>query len=605
MKNNTIIIAEIGINHDGSLEMAKLLVKEALDSGCDQIKFQYRRPSNSTFQLELGSEIVQSEINRVYIAPPEIMKLAEMIKDSKRKVGISFFSLSDAYDFQEQFHYFDFFKIPSASNKNEELIKYLSGQNKPVYLSLGMLEHYEVVQLASLYSKNLNVIPFHCVSNYPTKVFNSNLNYINSLRDLWDRPIGYSSHDDNLLVLAKAIDLGVEFLERHIALDRRESGLDKSSSSTPEEFRMLREFIDFYELIQRPMSNRIPNQGEKLNRQNLGYSLYSLRDFESGMPVTLDDFVERSPAVGLTTNEFKSLSTHVLKGSLNMDEPVSRLHFQDIQNLNKELQLIAQQKLISVPVRYHDIHLAEQTLGLNAYEFHLSYNDLKLDVDIENLINPNYFYSIHTPDYISSTQILDIHSVDSQIANESQKTLDRCISMSLQIAELTGKSVPVIASINTNSEKQNFYEKLKDLQLWAETREVDFLPQWLPPIAWYFGGSVPLKFMNSPEAISKIQQMDIKICLDFSHLILSCNFFNLDLRKTYEILAPYSSHHHLASADGIDSEGTSLRNCTPEQQQIVQEIVDSNCVKVLEVWQGHLNRFAGFIPEIQYIDKLN
>lgn len=604
MASSTTLIAEIGINHDGSFELAELLVKGAIDAGCDQVKFQYRTPLSSALQMELGSEIIQSEIARIYMAPKEIMKLAKIVKESGRKVGISFFSLNDAYDFLEELDFFDFFKIPSASNQNEDLVKYLSKRDRPVYLSLGMLNHGEVVQLADLYSGDIRIIPFHCVSNYPTKLYNSNLNYISVLKDMWKRPIGYSSHDDNVLVLAKAIDLGVMYLERHIAVDRRELGIDKSSSSTSEEFRMLREYIDFSKLLQQPISRRIPNQGEKLNRQNLGYSLYSSRDYEAGTRVALEMLVERSPAVGLTTAEFKSLSTNILKKPLSAQEPLSKFHFEETYNLDIKHQILAQNKLISVPVRFHDFKEAEQRLGLNAYEFHLSFNDMKFDVDLREFVTPSYHYSIHAPDYISSSQILDIFSGDEQIANESRKTIEQCFSMALQLQDLTGRIIPVVASINTNSSESNFYEKLKDLQLQSADKGVHFVPQWLPPIAWYFGGSVPLRFMNSPEAIVKIQDLGIRICIDFSHLILSCNFFGLDLPEVYSSLALHCSHHHLAGAEGIDSEGTSLVNCTPEQKLIAQEIINATGIKVLEVWQGHLNRFAGFIPEIDYISKL-
>ena len=106
----TILIAEIGINHDGSEVLAKDLIISAKKFGCDEIKFQYRTPSKGVgLSSELGFEIIKTEVVNNYLSVDKIMNLSEFGKSLGLKVGISFFTIDDSIDFQDYFNFFDFF----------------------------------------------------------------------------------------------------------------------------------------------------------------------------------------------------------------------------------------------------------------------------------------------------------------------------------------------------------------------------------------------------------------------------------------------------------------------------------------------------------------
>ena len=196
------------------------------------------------------------------------MNLSEFGKSLGLKVGISFFTIDDSIDFQDYFNFFDFFKIPAASNTDFDLIDFIIDKKKFTYISLGMTTDVQNMNLANKYKSIELVIPFHCISNYPTKIYNSQFTYINNLRKMWGKNLGYSSHDDNLLLISKVLDLNISHLERHITLDKFSEGLDKSSSSTPHEFQMFREYIEFKVQINNQVTERFLNQGEIINSQN-------------------------------------------------------------------------------------------------------------------------------------------------------------------------------------------------------------------------------------------------------------------------------------------------------------------------------------------------
>ena len=132
---------------------------------------------------------------------------------------------------------------------------------------------FEELKYTFLKYRNKNLILFHCVANYPAKLGSQNLNFIKSLKNIGFSNIGYSSHDADFEVCLLAISLGIKWIERHLTLNKNGDGLDDSSSSEGSDFVKLNNFIKFYKDIF-GKEKRIPNQGEKLNMQNLGTGLY-------------------------------------------------------------------------------------------------------------------------------------------------------------------------------------------------------------------------------------------------------------------------------------------------------------------------------------------
>ena len=110
------------------------------------------------------------------------------------------------------------------------------------------------------------------------------------LRNTWNRPVGYSSHDSNWSINCAAILLGAQVIERHITLNKKSKGLDHSSSSTPDEFELIIDFIRNKDRFLSGSGDRVPNQGELLNLQNLGRSFYATKDMPAGSEVLAKDF---------------------------------------------------------------------------------------------------------------------------------------------------------------------------------------------------------------------------------------------------------------------------------------------------------------------------
>ncbi len=178
----TKIIAEIGINHNGNEVIARELIKAAYYSGCDAIKFQYRNLLRSYANKnckEIGDGLLQSEINRCYLTPDQILNLTTYAKDKyKLEVGISFFTDEDINDFNKSINKFDFFKVPSVEFSNSKLIYKLSELDKPILLSLGCNTENTITNQIKSFDIKKTVL-LHCVSNYPVEIFNAKLGYIN------------------------------------------------------------------------------------------------------------------------------------------------------------------------------------------------------------------------------------------------------------------------------------------------------------------------------------------------------------------------------------------------------------------------------------------
>ena len=182
-----LVIAEIGINHDGDMGKARELIQAAKDSGCYGIKFQYRNLDNAYAKNanEIGDEIILTQIKRTYLDSDKILELRNFAKSIGIQAGISFFTVEDLEDFDFELANFDFYKIPSAELTNISLIKKLLDTGKSVYISVGMHYEKEIDKIFSQIQDYPNWIPMHCISNYPVANHNASLGYISFLKNKW------------------------------------------------------------------------------------------------------------------------------------------------------------------------------------------------------------------------------------------------------------------------------------------------------------------------------------------------------------------------------------------------------------------------------------
>ena len=599
------VIAEIGINHEGKYETAIDLINASMESGVWGIKFQYRNLKNSyhSFSKEIGDQSLKYEIKRNFISPDKIIKLTEYAHLKNLKVGISFFSPEDIKDFKDNINVFDFFKIPSVELSNINLISELLNLKKTVLISTGCHNENQIKEIVNSIKSFKNWTMLHCVSNYPVSIFNAKLGYIDRLQKICERDVGYSSHDENWEVCLLAATKGVSYIERHITLDKNQKGLDHSTSSTPDEFKTLCSIFSNWDEVFSGNDERKLNQGEKLNMQNLGRSLVSLKDFNIGEKIDINFFEYKSPKIGLDISSYKNFKNQDLVKEVKKGEILQKSHFIKSDKLtDDELEKCINSK-ISLPIRYHDATLIQNEFRIKNFEFHLSYVEASEKLS-KQLIIPENEYSIHLPDYISPTELIDPFSDNISQKERSYSMLNSIKTIAKEIQDITSKEVKIVGSFSVYKTIPFFYESLVLLIEEFKLEGLNLLPQWLPPIAWYFGGSVKLDVFNSLEAIKFIKEHNMEICLDISHLFMCKDNLKDNFDNAYKELLKNSKHIHIADADGIDGEGIEIGKGNPKNLIYIKELLSSNNQKVLEVWQGHLDNFNGFRTSIKSIAKL-
>jgi sialic acid synthase SpsE len=247
------IIAEIGINHNGDIEIAKQLMDVAVETGCDAVKFQKRTPEicvpeeqkSIPRETPWGSMTYFEYKKRIEFEQPEF----EQIDAYAKKIGIDWFASPwdvPSVDFLESFNV-PCQKIASACLTDSELLTAINKTKTTTILSTGMSSIEEIDKAVSL----LNTVPLaiaQATSTYPAEASELNLRAIQTFAEKYKVPVGYSGHERGLQVTIAAVALGATFIERHITLDRSMWGTDHSASLEPEGLKKLVRDIRIIEL---------------------------------------------------------------------------------------------------------------------------------------------------------------------------------------------------------------------------------------------------------------------------------------------------------------------------------------------------------------------
>ena len=234
------IIAEIGINHNGSLDIAKKLIDEAVTAGCDAVKFQKRTPELCTPKDQWHLERDTPWGRMTYINYRKIIELGveeyAAIDAYCREKGIDWFVScwdEESVDFMEQFNP-GVYKFASASLTDHALIARVKQTGKPYILSTGMSTIDQIRAAVDGFGRD-NLLIAHSTSAYPCAPQELNLRMIETLAALYpDTPIGYSGHETGLATTVAAVAMGASFVERHFTLDRAMWGSDQAASVEPQ-----------------------------------------------------------------------------------------------------------------------------------------------------------------------------------------------------------------------------------------------------------------------------------------------------------------------------------------------------------------------------------
>ena len=235
------IIAEIGNNHNGSLDTAMKLIESAKNAGADAVKFQVKNIEKS-FSKELldSSYLNENSFGKTYREHKMALEFSEeqlkLLYDYAAKLDIICFATpfdTDSVDMLERIGN-PIYKISSFHVTDLDLIEHVCMKKKPILISTGMSTIEEIdkaIELIRKYTKDFVIL--HCVSCYPTEDKDVNLSVIPMLRDRYDCPIGYSGHERGIAISASTVLLGSCAIERHFTLDRTMKGPDHASSVEP------------------------------------------------------------------------------------------------------------------------------------------------------------------------------------------------------------------------------------------------------------------------------------------------------------------------------------------------------------------------------------
>lgn len=311
--NPCYIIAEIGINHNGQITLAKKLIDAAVESGADAVKFQ-KRTLEKIYQDNVlinpnldsqGLEILLSILKEVEFNESEYGEIIEYCKEKK----IIFLCTpwdTVSVDFLEKFNV-PAYKIASADMTNLPLIRYVAKTKKPIIISTGMSTMDEIEKTVNFVKKeNVPFILLHCNSTYPSPIELLNLNLLPTLKTKFNVPIGYSGHEPGIIPSLTAMNMGAVLIERHITLDKTMEGIDQSASLEPKEFKNLVKYIKEAEKSKGEAIKKM-TRGEVLQREVLGKSIVSSSDIKKYDIFSEQNLEIKGPAKGLSPQYYYDL----------------------------------------------------------------------------------------------------------------------------------------------------------------------------------------------------------------------------------------------------------------------------------------------------------
>ena len=303
------IIAEAGVNHEGSMQIAKRLIEEACEGGADAIKFQTYKANtiaskNSPAYWDTTKEPISSQYELFCKHDKFWKKEMEELKSHCDKVGIEF--LSTPFDIESAKFLndlMDVFKISSSDITNKPFIEFICNFKKPIILSTGASFLYEIQESVSWIERAGNDLALlHCVLNYPTPDENANLGMILGLKRAFpDKIIGYSDHTlpKDMQVCKNAILLGATIIEKHFTHDKTMTGNDHYHAMDKNDLTKFKKDIEeTFKILGKFEVSALDD--EKLARDNARRSLVASKDIKKGDIIKRDDLTFKRPAMGIS-----------------------------------------------------------------------------------------------------------------------------------------------------------------------------------------------------------------------------------------------------------------------------------------------------------------
>lgn len=614
------VVAEIGNNHNGSINNAFKLIDEAKKAGADAVKFQIRNMKNlysnkgNIFdeKEDLGSQYTLDLLNKFQLSKENMFKAFDYCK--KKKIiplctpwDISSVDTLEKYDLKG-------YKTASADLSNYDLLQAISKTGKPMICSTGMSKEVEIIETVQLLkSLGSKYSLLHCNSTYPAPFKDINLNYMNSLRKIGECPVGYSSHDRGINVVIASVALGANIVEKHFTLDTKMEGNDHRISIMPNDLSKMIKAVRQVEESLGKTNGRTISQGEMINRETLGKSIFVKKNVIKGSIYKENMLVVRSPGKGLQPNKKNELLGKIARRNIKSGEI---LYESDLNGEKIYPKKYVFNRPFGIPVRYHDINALNKKSNFSFIEFHLSYKDIELDESKFLKKKYNLDFLVHAPELFSGDHILDLCSDDSNYRKISIINLKKTIKVAKRLKKhfIKSNKIKIIVNVGGYSldNEYNQKEKIKKYNLLKKSfnelyqKDIEILPQTMPPFPWHFGGQrFHNLFVHPQEIIDFCKKNNFKVCLDISHAKLACNHFNWSFKDYIKEVGKFSDHLHIADAKGVDGEGLQINQGEIdfiELGRLLKEVCP-NSTFIPEVWQGHKDKGEGFWEAFQRLEK--
>ena len=322
----TFIIAEIGVNHNGDINLAKKMVKEAAKSGVNAVKFQTfiakdmitKNTKKAKYQEKNSKTSLQMEmIEKLQLSKEDFFKISQYAKSKNVLFLSSPFDIKSV-DLLENLDV-PGFKVGSGELNNFELLEYIESKDKPIILSTGMSTLEEIQETFDFITNKDKLIILHCITGYPSKFEDANLKFINTLKEKFDVPIGFSDHSPGIELAIAAVGLGACVIEKHFTLDKTLDGPDHQASLEPREFKAMVDAIRNVEIAMGDGKRKMA-ESELEIRDVARKSIVAACDIPKGSTLNHRMLAIKRPGTGIEPKYIKSLIDKKTKVEIKKDD---------------------------------------------------------------------------------------------------------------------------------------------------------------------------------------------------------------------------------------------------------------------------------------------
>lgn len=633
-------ISEIGVNHNGKLEIAKKLIVQSQLAGATYVKFQLRDLNElynpdfikNSSNSESANQFIFTQLKKSFISKKNYHKLFKFSKKIGLKVMVTPFdekSLKICKDSN-----IDAIKVGSPDFENFFLIEKIIELNKPMYLSTGMTTHNDIKKIISFIKKKnkkkLNITYMHCVSSYPPREDEINLKYLKSLKKLagYNR-IGYSGHERGINPSILSIYFGSTVVERHITLDKKMIGPDHNSSITFQELKdlikickyaykiiqnnktPLKKFLNKFNLNKNAISigknKKIISNNALFNKKILGKSFIYKSNLKKGSKIKISNVRLVSPGKLLGPLDLKKFLNKKIIKNVKKNYYVKMDDFSSVKKINYKIN-----RNWGLVGRLGDF---EQFIHEKAslIEIHLTWREL---------INPKLPKKefkqelvIHAPEYFND-KLIDFTSNNKKILNNSYEMMENItrlidkIKNNFYFDEIKGPKLVLHPGGHSESAKDNLskidkYRNLMKNINKLKSKNYNLLLENMPPFPWYFGGAYHQHiFTDTNEIISFCKESNTNICYDTSHAKLASNFFKKNFKDFSKKILKYTDYLHISDAKGTDGEGLQIGDGEINFKEFFELAKNNNASFIPEIWNGHLGNGKGFKKALEKLELI-